>query len=217
MGSISSNFLETPLSQHPLRFMLRRLVHDNVVLCCLTEQELIELENYLTITEVKKGDVLLVQDASEMDQYFILEGILKRVVASPEGKEMTLRFARETQIETCYIAWRLENRAPYSIRAVTRVRVAKCPMMLWTEFMTRHPKLKHDFEYEVMRMMNEIMAHIIALLLLDAAGRTEDFQHKNPEMAHLLPKKELALYLNIAPETLSRVLRHKDHLLRFLG
>ena len=135
MNAPSSDFLETPLPRHPLRMMLRGLLRSNVVLRCLTEPELLELENHLTIAEVKKGDALLVQGASEMDQYFILEGILKRVVANPEGKEMILRFARESQIETSYAAWRLENRAPYSIRAVTRVRVAKCPIPVWAEFM----------------------------------------------------------------------------------
>ena len=208
MTTHNSNFLETPLARHPLRIMLRGLMRSNVVLRCLTEQELLELENHLTIVEVKKGDALLVQGASEMDQYFILEGILKRVVANSEGKEMILRFARETQIETCYAAWRLENRAPYSIRAVTRVRVAKCPIQVWAEFMDHYPKLKHDFEYEVMRLMSEIMAHTITLHLLDAAGRMNRFVRKNPEMANLLPKKELALHLNISPETLSRLLHH---------
>ncbi|MDE1982450.1 MAG: Crp/Fnr family transcriptional regulator [Betaproteobacteria bacterium] len=208
MNAPSSDFLETPLSRHPLRMMLRGLLRGNVVLRCLTEPELIELENHLTITEVKKGEALLVQGASEMDQYFILEGILKRVVANAEGKEMILRFASESQIETSYAAWRLENRAPYSIRAVTRVRVAKCPIPVWAEFMEHYPKLKHDFEYEVMRLMSEIMAHTITLHLLDAAGRMERFMRKNPEMANLLPKKELALHLNISPETLSRLLHH---------
>ncbi|MDE2353514.1 MAG: Crp/Fnr family transcriptional regulator [Betaproteobacteria bacterium] len=208
MNAPSSDFLETPLPRHPLRMMLRSLLRGNVVLRCLTEPELIELENHLTITEVKKGEALLVQGASEMDQYFILEGILKRVVANAEGKEMILRFASESQIETSYAAWRLENRAPYSIRAVTRVRVAKCPIPVWAEFMEHYPKLKHDFEYEVMRLMSEIMAHTITLHLLDAAGRMERFMRKNPEMANLLPKKELALHLNISPETLSRLLHH---------
>ena len=208
MNAPSSDFLETPLPRHPLRMMLRGLLRGNVVLRCLTEPELIELENHLTITEVKKGEALLVQGASEMDQYFILEGILKRVVANAEGKEMILRFASESQIETSYAAWRLENRAPYSIRAVTRVRVAKCPIPVWAEFMEHYPKLKHDFEYEVMRLMSEIMAHTITLHLLDAAGRMERFMRKNPEMANLLPKKELALHLNISPETLSRLLHH---------
>ncbi len=197
--------------------MLRDLIRSNVVLTCLTEQELDELEDYLTIAEVNKGDALLVQGATEMDQYFILEGLLKRVVINAQGREMTLRFARETQIETSYAAWRLENRAPYSICAVTRVRVARCSIPAWSEFMNRHPKLKHDFEYEVMRLMSEVMAHTIALHLLDAAGRMENFQHRNPEMASLLPKKELALHLNISPETLSRVLHHQENPLQLLG
>ena len=211
MNAPSSDFLETPLARHPLRMMLRGLLRSNVVLRCLTEPELIELENHLTIAEVKKGEALLVQGASEMDQYFILEGVLKRVVANAEGKEMILRFASESQIETSYAAWRLENRAPYSIRAVTRVRVAKCPIPVWAEFMEHYPKLKHDFEYEVMRLMSEIMAHTITLHLLDAAGRMERFMRKNPEMSNLLPKKELALHLNISPETLSRLLHHHPH------
>jgi CRP-like cAMP-binding protein len=206
MISIAHDFPETPLVRHPLRLMLRGLLHGNVVLRCLTEPELILLEEHLSITEVKKGEALLVQGTQEMDQYFILEGVLKRVVANPEGKEMILRFAREFEIETSYAAWRLENRAPYSIRAVTRTRVAKCPLPVWAEFMNHHPKLKHDFEFEVMRLMSEIMAHTITLHLLDASGRMERFMRKYPEMANLIPKKELALHLNISPETLSRLL-----------
>jgi CRP-like cAMP-binding protein len=206
MNSAPHDFPETLLVRHPLRLMLRSLLHSNVVLRCLTEPELVELEEHLSIIEVKKGEALLVQGAQEMDQYFILEGVLKRVVANPEGKEMILRFSREFEIETSYAAWRLENRAPYSIRAVTRTRVAKCPLPIWAEFMARHPKLKYDFEFEVMRLMSEIMAHTITLHLLDAAGRMERFMRKHPELAGLIPKKELALHLNISPETLRRLL-----------
>ena len=39
-----------------------------------------------------------------MEQYFILDGILKRVVSNPEGKEMILRFADEHDMETSYAA-----------------------------------------------------------------------------------------------------------------
>ncbi len=208
MGTACIATIETPLLQHPLRLILRGLIHDNVALRCLTDAELTELEGHLVIAEFKKGDTLLTQGDSEMNQYFILEGVLKRVVTNAEGKEMTLRFARETEIETSYAAWRLEYRAPYSICAVTKVRVAKCPIPVWAEFMNCHLTLKHKFEYEVMRVMSEIMADTIALHLLDAAGRMERFQQKNPEMATLLPKRELALHLNITPETLSRVLHH---------
>ena len=68
-----------------------------------------------------------------MEQYFILDGILKRVVTNPEGKEMILRFADERDMETSYAAWRLSTPTPYSIVCVTKARVAKLPMPHWVD------------------------------------------------------------------------------------
>ncbi len=45
-----------------------------------------------------------------MEQFFILDGMLKRVVSNPEGKEMILRFAAEQDMDTSYAAWRLQAR-----------------------------------------------------------------------------------------------------------
>ena len=69
--------------------------------------------------------------------------------------------------------------------------------------MDRHPRFKAEFEYEVMRLMSEIMAHTITLHLLDAPGRVHRFMRKHPELAERIPKKELAAYLNLSAETLT--------------
>ena len=159
----------------------------------------------LTIVDCQKGEALLNQGVHEMEQYFILEGVLKRVVSNQEAKEMILRFADEGQMETSYAAWRLGTPAPYSIVCVTRARVAKLPLRDWVAFLDRHPNLKQAFEYEVMHHMSEIMAHTITLHLLDAPGRVKRFLRKHPELEERLPKKELASYLNLSAETLSRL------------
>ena len=75
---------------------------------------------------------------------------------------------------------------------------------LWVG-MERHPALKSAFEFQVMSLMSEVMAHTITLHLLDAPGRVHRFMRKHAELAERLPKKELAAYLNISPETLSRL------------
>jgi hypothetical protein len=49
------------------------------------------------------------------------------------------------------------------------------------------------------------MAHTITLHLLDAPGRVHRFLRKNPDLAERVPKKELASYLNLSAETLSRL------------
>ena len=102
-------------------------------------------------------------------------------------------------------AWRLKTPIPYSIHAVTRVRAAKLSMEDWVAFMNRHAAVKNTFEFQVMKLMSEVMAHVITLHLLDASGRVQRFMRKNTQLAERLPKKELASYLNLSPETLSRL------------
>lgn len=171
----------------------------------MTADQSRELEPHLVIVDCQKGDTLLRQGAHEMEQYFILEGILKRVVTNQQAKEMILRFADERDMETSYAAWRLGTRTPYSTVCVTKVRLAKLPLPEWGAFMERHFQVKQSFEHEVMRLMSEIMAHTITLHLLDAPGRVKRFVRKHPELFDRLPKKELAAYLNLSAETLSRL------------
>jgi len=195
----------TALSSHPQRNSLRLLLRQNQILQGMTAAQWSELEPLLAVAEYRKGEPLVHQGDEEMEQIFILDGMLKRVVSSPEGREMILRFAAESEMDTSYAAWRLRTPVPYSIVAVTRVRTAALPMPQWVEFLERHADLKARFEYEVMKLMSEVMAHTITLHLLDAPGRLSRFHRKHPELAGRIPKKELAAYLNLTPETLSRL------------
>lgn len=195
----------TLLVNHPQRLEIRERLRQNIVLRRLTAKAFDELETALAVVDYRKGDVLLSQGAHEMEQYFVLDGVLKRVVASPEGKEMILRFAKEDEMDTSYAAWKLRTPAPYSIRCVTKARVAKLSLQHWADFLEAHPDLKEDFEYEVMFLMSEVMAHTITLHLLDAPGRVHRFVRKHADLAERVPKKELASYLNLSAETLSRL------------
>ena len=195
----------TLLANHPERDDIAAQLRKNIVLRRLAPAAFGKLEPLLSIIDYRKGDVLLTQGAHDMEQYFVIDGVLKRVVSSPEGKEMILRFAKEDDMDTSYAAWRLRTPAPYSIRAVTKARVAKLPLPQWAAFLDVHPDLKEDFEYEVMHLMSEVMGHTITLHLLDAPGRVHRFLRKHPDLAERVPKKELASYLNLSAETLSRL------------
>jgi len=195
----------TLLENHPEKNIIRLRLRENVVLKDLSDSERTELESHLTVVDANKGDFLLHQGVREMTQYFILDGILKRVVSNAEGKEMILRFADENDMETSYAALRLGTPTPYGIVCVTKVRVATLPLKEWIAFLSRHPHAKEHFEYAVMKGMSEIMAHTITLHLLDAPGRVHRFMRKHPELIDRIPRKELASYLNLSAETLSRL------------
>ncbi|HUQ75417.1 MAG TPA: Crp/Fnr family transcriptional regulator [Burkholderiales bacterium] len=193
------------LAGHPQKNSIRLQLRQNQSLTGMSSAQWAELEPLVAIADYRKGDPLVRQGDEEMEQFFILEGMVKRVVSNPQGREMILRFAAESEMDTSYAAWRLRTPVPYSIVAVTKVRTAVLPLPLWAEFLERHPDLKLRFEYDVMRLMSEVMAHTITLHLLDAPGRLLRFQRKHPDLAGRIPKKELAAYLNLTPETLSRL------------
>jgi CRP/FNR family transcriptional regulator, dissimilatory nitrate respiration regulator len=196
------------VDKHPEKNIIRVQLRQNSVLRELGDAEMATLEPHLTVVDCQKGDFLLHQGVHEMEQYFVLDGVLKRVVTNQQGKRMILRFTEERSMETSYAAWRLKTPTPYSIVSVTKARVAKLPMQQWVTLIENVPQLKLHFEYEVMRLMSEIMAHTITLHLLDAPGRVHRFLRKQPELFDRIPKKELASYLNISSETLSR-LKHQ--------
>ena len=195
------------LPLHPDAKIIRVQLRQNRALRHLSASQWQELEPLLEVEDYAKGDTLEHQGDHSMEQYFILDGILKRVVSNAQGKEMILRFAAETDIDTSYAAWRLKTPIPYAIRTVTRVRAAKLSMQHWVSFLERHAVIKSEFEFEIMKLMSEVMAHTITLHLLDASGRLQRFMRKHAELAERLPKKELASYLNLSPETLSRLQR----------
>ena len=192
----------TPVASHPERNVIRLQLKKNEVLSELFEPDREELESMLCVVDGHKGDVLMHQGVRNMEQYFILDGVLKRVVSNAQGKEMILRFAAEGDMETSYAAWRMGTPTPYGIVCVTKARLARLPMPQWVEFLERHRPTKDWFESSVMRLMTEVMAHTITLHLLDAPGRVHRFARKRPDLIDRIPQKQLASHLNLSPETL---------------
>src|SRR6476660_2269949 len=121
----------TMLRDHPERNVIRLQLKQTVVLQGLDDEDFAELEPHLVIVDGNKGDFLLHQGVREMEQYFILDGILKRVVSNPEGKEMILRFADAHDMGTSDAALRLGTPTPYGIVCVTKARVASLPLKEW--------------------------------------------------------------------------------------
>ena len=76
----------------------------------MDSDKMTEPESHLDVVECQKGEFLLWQGVHEMEQYFILDGMLKRVVTNQQAKQMIPRFADENDIEIRYAAWRPDQR-----------------------------------------------------------------------------------------------------------
>ncbi len=193
------------ITNHPEKNIIHVQLSQNCILKTLSQDELVELEQHLDISDHSKGDCLTHQGDHNLEVFFVLDGILKRSVANQHAKEMILRFTSERYMEATYASWKFSKPAPFSVITVTKSRIARITMQQWVAFIETHAVLKQHFEMEVMRIMSSIMSHTISLHLLDAPGRVHRFLRKHPDLFDRMPKKELASYLNLSPETLSRL------------
>ena len=77
------------IANHPERNIIRAQLAQNIVLKEMLDGEREELEPHLLVVDCAKGESLLNQGVHEMEQYFVLDGVLKRVVANGRPYEVS--------------------------------------------------------------------------------------------------------------------------------
>jgi CRP-like cAMP-binding protein len=198
------------LSTHPRRHFLRLQLARHPLLSELDEAALAELIELLEVKDTHRGERLLEQGGRELRQYFVLEGLLKRIVTSPQGREMTLRFAGEGDFETCYEAWRRHDTAAHSVVCAASGCVASLSMSEWCDFLAQHPAAQQVFQDRVVALGQTLVDHAVGLLLLDASARVDAFSRRHPQLVGRLVQKDLASHLNLSAETLCRLSRRTE-------
>ncbi|MGM9490770.1 Crp/Fnr family transcriptional regulator [Ideonella sp. YS5] len=198
------------LSTHPRHHFLGLQLARHPLLAQLDDGALAELIDLLEMHDTHRGECMLEQGSRELRQFFVLEGLLKRIVTSPQGREMTLRFAGEGDFETCYEAWRRQDAVAYSVVCAASGCVASLPMSEWCAFLARHPQAQQVFHDRVVTLGQTLVDHAVGLLLLDASARVDAFSRRHPQLIGRLVQKDLASHLNLSAETLCRLSRRTE-------
>jgi CRP-like cAMP-binding protein len=201
------------LLNHPLRNSISLQLKSHPLLAGLDDAAHAALAGLLTVHEVHRGEQLLEQGSRELSQFLVIEGLIKRVVSGANGREMTLRFAGEHDMETCYEAWQQGAGSAFSVVGASGGLVVSLSMADWCELLERHPAVQRAFQQRLVQIGAAIVEHAVGLLLLDAPSRVQQFSCKHRELVERLPHKDLASYLNLSAETFCRVTkRHRPAL-----
>lgn len=175
----------------------------------LTPEEFSLLAGKITVRTFDKRVVLLRAGEVEKHMNFVVSGLV-RMYFYKGRTEVITNIAREKDLVSASSSflsgkpsnYYLETLEPTTLLSLTREdldliyarinRVERLGRELTTQFVLQ----KEEWEYECMR--------------LDTRERFLHFVEKNPELMQRVPQKYLASYLNMKPETFSRL----KHLLR---
>lgn len=167
-----------------------------------TEDELSQFTSRLIFKKLSKKDFLLKPNQVSDGLTFVVSGSLRMYVRN-EASESTLSFFTESSWVADIESLLMQQPATNFIEAVEDTFVAKISLRDLHMLMDRYPRF---------RMLNKLLTgltisatHIIAIKTKSPDERYTDFLNKYPNWLLRFPQNQIASYLGMTPETLSRV------------
>lgn len=137
--------------------------------------------------------------------FFVQQGVARILAPQPDGRQVVYHFVQENQLCTVLASYTGQVPATTSIQAA-------CPMQVLAIRKGQLEALCQQLPYLAGRMQQlqqqgllDKMAIQQAYLGLDSAARYQQFLARQPGIALRVPLADVASYLGITPQSLSRI------------
>lgn len=163
-----------------------------------------EVKPFLTTVNIKEGDYFLRQGKVSRQIGLIQKGLL-RLYYLNDGKEVTNCFCKENTLTCSYRSLITQQPSDLAIQAIE-----DSTLIVMSNDSLQKLYTKNLFWQQVGRLAaeNEFMitdCHNRFINDLSATQRYLQVLETDPELLHRVPLNYLATYLQVAPETLSRI------------
>lgn len=161
-----------------------------------------ELKSY------KEGDELFKSGHVSNRLFFICKGVLRIMVRNEKGNEVTHYFLKENQFCTILNSFTNQVIAHESIQAACNAEVLCISHTRLLELYKLLPYLKVLIDQIIQQGLIDKIQIRNAYLGQDSATRYRLFMTRQPEIALRVPLTDVASYLGITPQSLSRIRRN---------
>ncbi len=153
---------------------------------------------------VKKGECIIQQGRLDKYFFFIKRGIF-RLWFVANGKERTIGFGCAGDPFTSISTYRTGSPSLFSFEAITDSEIYFIPQSDVKLLIEKDQEFKDWMLSLLLEQLDALYSKEVIFGTNNATKRFEAFILNRPEIYKTVPAKYLAQYLNIAPETLSRI------------
>jgi CRP-like cAMP-binding protein len=171
----------------------------------LNMQERQEIRSRFTERNVKRRGMILQQGDVCKHFTFVVKGCFKMYVVDMAGKEHNLQFALENEWITDLYSFYEAKLSNVYIEAMEPSLVLQIKHDDLLELYIMYHKFDRNFRIIVERKYIELQNRILQNISLTANIRYINFIEDHPQLAQRLPGSQIASYLGITPEFLSKV------------
>jgi CRP-like cAMP-binding protein len=162
-------------------------------------------QNIIEEVSFKKKEYLTKRGDVEKYAYFILEGAVKYEASTKEGKEICVDLGFQGNLVSSFAACLSQRPSTISIQAVTNIKAFRLyyPPVLELLETSKNAERFHRLIAEQLYIRETRRTY--TLISKTAEERYLHLLENQPDALRLIPIKDLASYLGIHPDSLSRI------------
>ena len=168
------------------------------------EEMISAVASYCRIIHKKKGDILYGPGATEDSTIVLLDSVLRTYILSPDGTENTLTFWFKPGTFIC-VTKEMINIPEYWCAALTDCTLIEMVGTSVYKLAEDYPELWKEIMCGTLPFAIRILDKVRAGYTLTSKERYLWFLEKYGPIADKIPHAEIALFLGIQPQSLSRI------------
>lgn len=173
----------------------------------LSDKNLEEIAKQVPMKSFKKGTILLHQGEIPKKCYFVLKGCVRQYSVDEGGKESTFNFFTESTSINIFNHHELDKSSKYTLTCLEDSYLVIGDLSTEEDMYDNNPFLREAtismIEEDMGRMQDEFATYISS----DPEKRYLALIKNRPGLVDRVPQHQLASYLGITPESLSRIKR----------
>jgi CRP-like cAMP-binding protein len=173
----------------------------------LKKEELMQLLPFLEIRHFEKKELIL--HAGEIDNYFniVMKGMVRKYISLGGSREVTLQLATEGHFIHSEMSFNTRTPSELCLQAVEQSILVRVEHARLEEIMHTFNWGEAKGRMLVVRMTACKEQRMYNMRMKSAKQRFLEYVEKHPQMMRRVPQHILASYLNINPQTFSRLKR----------
>lgn len=171
----------------------------------LSEQDVLIVESYVQLMEVKKKEFLMVEGQVCRLNYFVESGCLRMFYNNDKMVEQTTQFALETWWLSDYFSFSKQKPSEYFIQAVEKSVVLAIDFQVQEKLFAEVPQMERYFRIMMQRALAASQLRVKLIYQLSKEEMYKHFSTSYPQFLQRVPQYMLASYLGLTPEYLSEL------------
>lgn len=171
----------------------------------LNEEDQQAIMDEIRIEQFKKGTVLFKQGVASTKCYFILQGCVRQYSIDEEGREITSNFYTEEQAIAIFNHHKPDKLSDYTFTCVEDAVMAVGDLETEKDMYNKYPQLETMTRMMLEENLGQVQEEFAGFIASSPEERFKTLQMKRPSLIERVPQHQLASYLGITPESLSRI------------